>query len=622
MPPKTLSPLPAETLRVGGAPEGRDAQLLAELADRAGGPVLHVARDDARAASLAEALAFFAPELPVLRFPAWDCLPYDRISPNADISAARMATLAALADWAARDAAPAAVVLATLNAATQRVPARAVVSAAAFAAETGRAVDLDALKDYLARMGFNRAPTVTEPGDYAVRGGVIDVFPPGAELPVRLDFFGDVLDGARRFDPETQRTVETVKRVEFAPVSEVVLDEDAVARFRTAYREAFGAAGLDDPLYEAVSAGRKHQGLEHWLAYFHETTETLFDYLPGAPVALDHQIEEARAAREELVQDHFEARREALTQKPAMGAAPYKPAPPETLYLTEAQWQAALAHRPARRFSPLPQPPGPGCIDAGGRVGRSFAAERAQEGVNVFDALAEHLTALDQAGKTLVFATYSDGARDRVKSLLADHGAPPSAEIARFADARPGRVNLAVWPLEQGFETEDLAVIAEQDVLGDRLVRAPRKRKRAENFLQEASTLSQGDMVVHVEHGIGRFLGLETVEALGAPHDCLALEYAGGDKLYLPVENIELLSRYGHDSGLLDRLGGGAWQARKAKLKARIRDMAERLLRVAAERQLRSAPVFEAPHGAWEEFCARFPYQETDDQLAAIEAVL
>ncbi|MEM1315417.1 MAG: transcription-repair coupling factor, partial [Pseudomonadota bacterium] len=189
-------------------------------------------------------------------------------------------------------------------------------------------------------------------------------------------------------------------------------------------------------------------------------------------------------------------------------------------------------------------------------------------------------------------------------------------------DAAPGRVNLAVWPLEQGFETEGLAVVAEQDVLGDRLVRAPRKRKRAENFLQEASTLSQGDMVVHVEHGIGRFLGLETVEALGAPHDCLTLEYAGGDKLYLPVENIELLSRYGHDTGLLDRLGGGAWQARKAKMKERIRDMAERLIRVAAERHLRSAPVFEAPHGAWEEFCARFPYTETDDQLAAIEAVL
>ncbi|MEO1689480.1 MAG: CarD family transcriptional regulator, partial [Pseudomonadota bacterium] len=484
------------------------------------------------------------------------------------------------------------------------------------------AVDLDALRGYLGRMGFNRAPTVTEPGDYAIRGGVIDVFPPGADLPVRLDFFGDVLDGARRFDPETQRTVEAVGRVELAPVSELVLDDASIARFRKIYRETFGAAGLDDPLYEAVSAGRKHQGAEHWLAFFHERLETLFDYLPGAPVALDHQIEEARAAREELVRDHYAARREALDDKPAMGAAPYKPAPPDGLYLDGAQWEAALGGRPVRRFSPLPQPPGPGCLDAGGRIGRGFAAERAQEGANVFDALSAHLAALLDAGKRVVFATYSDGARDRVKTLLADHDAPPAAEVARFAEVQPGRVNLAVWPLEQGFETEALAVVAEQDVLGDRLVRAPRKRKRAENFLQEAASLSVGDLVVHVEHGIGRFLGLETVEALGAPHDCVALAYHGGDKLYLPVENIELLSRYGHEAGFLDRLGGGAWQARKAKMKERIRDMAERLIRVAAERLLRSAPVLEAPHGAWEEFCARFPYTETDDQLSAIEEVL
>ncbi|MEO0682871.1 MAG: transcription-repair coupling factor, partial [Pseudomonadota bacterium] len=224
---KASSPLAPETLRVGGAPEGRDAQLLAELAERAAGPALFVARDDARLAAMAEALRFFAPGLPILRFPAWDCLPYDRISPAAEIGAARMATLATLADWRAAGAAPRAAVLATLNAATQRLPAPELVASASFTADTGRAVDLDALRGYLGRMGFNRAPTVTEPGDYAIRGGVIDVFPPGADLPVRLDFFGDVLDGARRFDPETQRTVEKIARVEFAPASEVILDEAA-----------------------------------------------------------------------------------------------------------------------------------------------------------------------------------------------------------------------------------------------------------------------------------------------------------------------------------------------------------------------------------------------------------
>jgi transcription-repair coupling factor (superfamily II helicase) len=262
-------------------------------------------------------------------------------------------------------------------------------------------------------------------------------------------------------------------------------------------------------------------------------------------------------------------------------------------------------------------------IDAGGRIGRDFAPERQREGANLFDALAAHVEARRRAGD-VVLASYSAGARERLAGLIADSGVTDAREIARAADLRgAGQVRLAVWPLERGFEAPGLTVISEQDVLGDRLIRAPRRRRRAENFLTEAAGLTPGDLVVHADHGIGRYQGLETIEALGAPHECLALEYAGGDRLYLPVENVELLSRYGHEEGLLDRLGGGAWQAKKARLKARIRDMAERLIRLAAERALRQGPVLTPPeHHLWEEFCARFPYAETDDQLKAIEDVL
>ena len=279
-------------LLVGGCPEGFDARYLARTIARARGPVIHVARDDARLAALRASLRFFAPELPVLSFPAWDCLPYDRISPNPETAAARMATLAALAGGFDRPAA----VLTTVNAVTQRVPPREVLRAASFIAEVGRRVDMAALRGYLARMGFQQAPTVTEPGAFAVRGGIIDIYPPGAGGPVRLDLFGDVLDSARRFDPETQRTTETVTRVELAPVSEVILDDASIQRFRTRYREAFGAAGGDDPLYEAVSAGRKHQGYEHWLPFFHERLETLLDYLPGRAGAARRGISTPRTA--------------------------------------------------------------------------------------------------------------------------------------------------------------------------------------------------------------------------------------------------------------------------------------------------------------------------------------
>ncbi|MBF9031523.1 transcription-repair coupling factor [Rhodobacterales bacterium HKCCE3408] len=604
-------------ISVGGAPEGFDARVLLDEVARADGPVVHVARDDKRLAAMAAAIAFFDPTMPVLTFPAWDCLPYDRMSPNAEISAARMSTLAALAGGLSGRF----VLLTTLSAAMQYVPPRAMLDDARFAARVGGRIDDDALRAFLVRMGYTQAPTVTEPGDYAVRGGIIDVWPPGESGPVRLDLFGDVLDGARRFDAATQRTVETLERVELAPMSEIVLDDAAITRFRQNYRIEFGAAGTDDPLYEAVSAGRKHAGMEHWLPFFHEKLETLFDYLPGASVTLDAQTVAQRDSRWESIVDQYDARKTALTQKGRLDSV-YKPIPPETLYLTDTAWTDALGDRRVMAFSPLPQASGPGMIDAGGRTGRTFAPERQQESVSLFKALADHVQARAQSD-AVVIASFSDGARERLSGLLEDEGL---SGLKPIDDARgiagPGRVHLAVWPLEEGFTGKGLTVISEQDVLGDRLIRPKRKTRRAENYLTEAQSLSPGDLIVHVDHGVGRYTGLETVTAMGAPHECIALEYAGGDRLFLPVENIELLSRYGHEEGLLDRLGGGAWQAKKAKLKQRIREIADRLIRVAAERELRHAPVLEPPGEMWEAFAARFPYEETDDQLSAIHDVM
>ncbi|WP_413873080.1 transcription-repair coupling factor [Albidovulum sp.] len=608
-------------ITLSGAPEGFDARLLArELAK--GAPVVHVARDDKRMEAMRAALEFFAPDALVLTFPAWDCLPYDRVSPNADVSATRMATLAALAHGLPQPF----VLLTTLNAATQRLPAREVLRGAAFTARVGHRLDETALRAFLVRMGFTQSPTVTEPGDYAVRGGIIDIYPPGPTEggggPVRLDLFGDVLDGARRFDPATQRTTEKLAKVELAPVSEVILDEAAITRFRQTYRIEFGAAGTDDPLYEAVSAGRKHAGMEHWLPFFHERLETLFDYLPDASVMLDDQITPARLSRWEGIEDQYDTRREAMKRKDRLDSV-YKPCPPGLLYLDDAGWEAAVAGHRVIRLVALPQATGPGVLDAGGRIGRNFSAERQLENINLFSALSDHVNARRADGQVVV-ASYSEGARERLRGLLEDedlHGARPVRDIREVPEGRGG-VFLAVWALEHGFDGQGLTVISEQDVLGERLIRGAKKRRKAENFLTEAQSLSPGDLVVHVDHGVGRYTGLETITALGAPHDCVALEYAGGDRLYLPVENIELLSRYGHEEGLLDKLGGGAWQAKKARLKERIRIMAERLMRVAAERLLRRAPILQSPHHEYDAFAARFPYQETDDQMSAIDEVV
>ena len=602
-------------ITISGAPEGFDARLiLKEVAQQSS--VVHIARDDKRMAAMQAALRFFAPDMPVLIFPGWDCLPYDRMSPNPDISAQRMATLAALVHKMPGQF----VVLTTLNAATQRVPARSLLRGAAFSAKVGGRVDEAALRAFLVRMGFVQSPTVMEPGDYAIRGGIIDIYPPGDLGPVRLDLFGDVLDGARRFDPVTQRTTQKLDVIELAPVSEVILDDAAVTRFRQSYRLEFGAAGTDDPLYEAISAGRKHQGAEHWMAFFHAKLETLFDYLPGASITLDEQMTTMRLARWDSIEDQFETRRLAMANRSKMDSV-YKPVPPGGLYLDDVAWHAATAAHRVIQFAALPQPTGLDVTDAGGRIGRNFAPERQQESIRLFDALAGHIRARLERGPVVV-ASYSDGARARLAGLIEDEGLAQAIPITDATRIGKRGLHLAVWALEHGFEAPDLTVISEQDVLGDRLIRQPKRKRRAENFLTETQSLSPGDLVVHVDHGLGRYQGMEVVTAAGAAHECLLLEYAERSKLYLPVENIELLSKYGHEEGLLDRLGGGAWQAKKAKLKERIREMADRLIRIAAERALRKAPVLEPPTGLWDAFSARFPYEETDDQLSAIEAVI
>ena len=620
--------LKAPHMIASGVPEGLDALLLGELARQTprGAPILHIARDANRLVTLEDALAFFAPDVTVLTFPAWDGVPYDRVAPNADTIARRIATLSELTHRETAGNKSSLIVLTTVNAVVQRVPPRAFIAASSIRLAAGNAVSMQKLVERLEVSAYGRAGTVTDPGQYAVRGGILDLYPPGAQ-PVRLDFFGDTLESIRAFDPETQRTAARLDSVELLPMSELVLTPDVRRAFRQRYVELFGPVTGDDPLYESISAGRQHQGMEHWLPLFHDRLDTLFDYLPGALVSLDPLVDDARTKRLEQVADHYEARAQALERK-AFGAPPYHPVPPESMFLSEAEWQQALASRQTIALDPFehPETPGGKIVSFGGRQGHSFAAERQTEGGYVFDAAVAHAKRLKGEDKRVIVACWSNGARERLATLLWEHGIGETMGVESFADAIAlphATTALAVLPLETGFEAPGLAVIDEQDILGDRLVRKTRG-KRGADVLTEVSSLSVGDLVVHADHGIGRFVGLTAIEAAEKPHDCLELHYSGGDKLYLPVENIELLSRYGSDEAgvQLDRLGGVAWQTRKARLKKRIRDMAEKLIKVAALRELRQAPVLTPPDGLYDEFSARFPYEETEDQETSIEAVL
>ncbi|MBI1264938.1 MAG: transcription-repair coupling factor [Alphaproteobacteria bacterium] len=611
------------TLTVCGAPDGFDALILCDALRARGGLAVHIAADESRASAFDAAVRFFAPDLDRLRLPAWDCQPYDRISPSPRTAARRAGALHRLARRAPDDSPL--LVITTVNAVVQRCAPRCAMAAGGLSARPGEALDTGVLNKHLAMNGYVRAATVTERGDYAVRGGVIDVFPADASEPVRLDFFGDTLESVRAFDPETQRTTRQLKGVRFTPVSEVLLDAAAISRFRTGFLKRFGAAGSGDIIYDAVSAAARPAGAEHWLALFHDHLDTVFDYAgETALIGLDSLARPALEERLDLVRDYYAARQEAQKSGAgAMGAPAYRAIEPDAMFLSENEWDAALGSRVVRRFTSF-QEPGDQVIDAAGKQGRSFAAER-QGDQNVFDAAARHAAAVRQSGKRVLFASWSEGGSERLGGVLGEHGLSPVQAVASWGEAlrlSPKTVARIVLPLERGFETPGFVVISEQDVLGDRLAR-PRKRRKASDVIAEAGALTPGDLVIHADHGLGRYMGLKTLTVTGAPHDCLELEYAGQSRLYLPVENIELLSRYGADSetAQLDRLGGAAWQARKAKAKKRLRDMADQLIRIAAARNARDAEVIEAPSGLYDEFAARFPFAETDDQLSAIEDV-
>ncbi|MGY5803049.1 transcription-repair coupling factor [Rhizobium sp. LEGMi12c] len=621
----------SEPMTIGHVPAGLEPFLIAEMA-KAGQPIAYVMSDGQHMADVEQMLGFIAPEIPVLTLPAWDCLPYDRVSPSSDTSARRLAALSGLI---AHHRKPhAAVVLVTVNAMLQKVAPQDIIESLAFSARPGNQVRMDDIAARLERNGFERVATVREVGEYAVRGGILDVFVPGAEEPVRLDFFGDTLESIRSFDPASQRTTGQVRSLDLNPMSEVTLTPDTISRFRKNYLSAFGAATRDDALYVAVSEGRRYAGMEHWLPLFYEKLETVFDYLKGFRLVTDHTVREAAEERSKLVFDYYDARLQ--SGQPAKGqmaqGTPYKPVTPGQLYLDGKAFGNALDAFGAIRISPFNEHEGEARrvieLDArqGPRWARSATESADSERVNVFDAVVKHIADKRAAGGKVLISAWTEGSLDRLLQVLSEHGLARVKTIEAFKDLgglAKGEAAAAVLSLEAGFEAGDLIVIGEQDILGDRMVRRSKRRKRAADFISEVAGLDEGSIVVHAEHGIGRFVGLRTIEAAGAPHACLELQYADDAKLFLPVENIDLLSRYGGEGteAQLDKLGGGAWQMRKAKLKKRLLDMAGALIRVAAERLTRHAPVLSTPDGLYDEFAARFPYDETDDQMNAIEAV-
>jgi len=610
----TRAPRP---LTLAGVPTGFLPWLMTDLARAAPRRAVFIATDEAEMRGVADTAHWFAPEVRVLTFPAWDCLPYDRASPSLRTTSERLATLSALQDKAAGPQ----LLVTTVNAASQRTltPFRLRQLVARLA--PGERIDRDDLAKLLQANGYVRSETVADAGDFAVRGSLVDLFPSGMDHAMRLDFFGDEIESVRTFDPADQRTIERIAGFTLLPASESLLDEESIKRFRSRYREIFGATATGDPLYQAVSEGRRLAGMDHWLPLIEDKLATLFDHIgPDDIIVRDAGSPGAVDARFEGIADYHANRVRAASAD--LGS--YRPLPANALYLSREEWDGVLSDRRAHLVTPFHEPESASVVDFGIDGPRDFGAERSRS-ENVYEALTEYRDSLKQTG--LVLASYSGGSRQRLAGLVADHGLTSTAMADTWQEAQglaaQGKVALVVVPLDRGFVAPALAVVTEQDLLGDRLVRRAKRKKSADAFLSELATMSPGDFMVHRDHGIGRFEGLTSIPVGKSPHDCVQLTYAGGDKLFVPVENIDVLSRYGSESDgvVLDRLGGEAWQRRKSKMKDRIREIAGELILVAAERALRPADVM-VPDGAFNEFVDRFPYQETDDQDRAIAEVI
>lgn len=597
-----------------GLPEGFDALLLAERQQNCGSRSLLVTHDGTRAERLVQQLQFFCPELQVHLFPAWDVLPFDRVSPSPDIVSRRLSTLERIT----RQEEEPLFLVTTINALSQRVPTKNFIKEHILKLAVGREIRVERLLRWLANQGYLRTGTVRESGEFAVRGGIIDIFPSGRLAPIRIDLFGSQIESMHRFDPESQLRTKAIKGFILLPATEYGLDSRTTAQFRQKYLARFGASASDDPMLEAISAGQRFRGAEHLLPLFHDHLTTLTDFTSFSEIYMTELSLAAADERRGEITDYHQAR---LHQE-GRGDT-YRLIQPKELYLSENDW-TQLQNQSTILTADI-RPEANHITQFDGKRTKDYTSERKQKGTNIFSVFVQDLLEI-LSTKKVILACHTEGSRDRMMALLRDQGFERAVAADSWLDAHKLDKRLMpviVLSLEHGFETRDLCVIGEADVVGMRMIRKT-KRRNAERFLAEASSLHPGDLVVHIDHGIGRYLGLETLEVGGAPHDCLHLEYHGGDKLYLPVENIDRLTRYGGDDVMahLDRLGGVAWQAKKAKLKEKIAEMAEGLMKTAALRKLKQAPQFDGHDAIFHDFCARFPYDETEDQLRAIGEVV
>jgi len=590
-----------------------EAFLLKEIAEQ--NPmrsVIFVANDEKEIFTLKNILEIIAPLQYVQEFLPWDTVPYDRISPDRGILGSRAYCFSQIASGEIPH-----IILTTSAALCQMVPCLEEFNKSTIKLKENQELDLKTLHDFLHDNGYRRLQTVHEQGEYALRGDIVDIYPSGVENPLRIDFFGDQIEAIKSFDPLSQRTIEKQSEIFLHPTSELFLKPTTIENFRKTYRQQISKNNFNHEMYQSVSDRALYPGIEQYVPMFYDRLCSFLDYFDQPMIVYNNQLHSSYKHFYEQVVDHYQARQE--TDGDEVIAS-------DCFYQSHETFCSVLETIDQIEAWPFEKHD----LDQNSRdynsTYHSFQFD-SKKNQHTIESLKEYIKTKQKEGKRIVLALYSQGAVARLEGLLHDHqfyGFQVCQNWEEIGNLKNKIVALTVLPLERGFESKDRVIITEQDLFGERVPRQIRRTKRSDLFIQETSNLHQGDYVVHQDHGVARYDGLHTIEVLGVPHDCIRLIYHGDDKLFLPIENLEILSRYGGDqsSAQLDKLGSASWQSRKSKVKKELLEIAGKLIDVAAQRALKPGDVFESQSGLTEEFAATFPYQETPDQMQAIEATL
>ncbi len=615
---------------------------------------LHITQNDSRALDVKNQLEFLYPNLNILSFPAWDCLPYDSSSPQLSIVSNRIETLTSLS----RKINQKTLIITTINSVLQKTIPLENAGTSGFLLKVGDNISLNNLTEILINNGYLRSPNADNIGEFAIRGSIVDIIiqdkESQEETGYRLDFFGDNIESIRIFNPLTQISSKKVNKISFLPSKEIILNRDSISNFKNNYRNLFGI-NKNDSIYEGVISGINVAGIEHFMPLFYNNKlSSIFDYLKNqdCQISLENTTTNQKEERLKEINQYYQARLETIKESALEGNI-YNPILPETLYLDEANLEKSLNQNMVIRFDNFETSHFNRNLDLEFTPIPNFLLASKTSYQTTSDTNSRHVSGSPPRGhaedeskihhktnkspfelmcnfnksllpEQLFIACNSLGSAQRLEKILLNHEIASKTVNSRKEAKDLGKnvIALIVLPIQIGFYCKDFAIISENVLIGEKK-KIKKTKKLSSALIGESLGITFGELIVHRYHGIGRFEGLHNISAGNITNDFLKLSYFGGDNLFLPVEDINLITRYGADNPLiqLDKLGSSAWKNRSGKIRKRIKVAAEELIKIAALRHSKKAPILIAPYGEYEEFKAKFEFVETQDQLQAIEEI-